>query len=59
MELMEVYREAMAVWIIARVTSGKCEGAQVFLLPVRIGHPKAIRGILQRRNNMHSSCYAI
>src|ERR1700682_3912660 len=29
MELMEVYHEAMAVWIIARVTSGKCEGAEV------------------------------
>ena len=28
MELMEVYHEAMAVWIIARVTSGKCEGAE-------------------------------
>jgi len=27
MELMEVYHEAMAAWIIARVTSGKCEGA--------------------------------
>ena len=27
MELMEVYHEAMATWIIARVTSGKCEGA--------------------------------
>jgi hypothetical protein len=26
MELMEVYHEAMATWIIARVTSGKCEG---------------------------------
>ena len=25
--VMEVYREAMATWIIARVTSGKCEGA--------------------------------
>src|ERR1700724_3272985 len=30
MELMEVYHEAMAVWIIARVTSGKCEGAAFF-----------------------------
>ena len=28
MELMELYHEAMAVWIIARVTSGKCEGAE-------------------------------
>ena len=28
MELMEVYHEAMAAWIIARVTSGKCEGAE-------------------------------
>jgi hypothetical protein len=28
MELMEVYHEAMATWIIARVTSGKCEGAE-------------------------------
>jgi hypothetical protein len=28
MELMEVYHEAMAAWIIAWVTSGKCEGAQ-------------------------------
>ena len=27
MELMEFYHEAMAAWIIARVTSGKCEGA--------------------------------
>ena len=27
MELMEVYHEAMAMWIIARVTNGKCEGA--------------------------------
>ena len=27
MELMEVYHEAMATWIIARVTSGMCEGA--------------------------------
>jgi hypothetical protein len=28
MELMEVYHEAMGTWIIARVTSGKCEGAE-------------------------------
>ena len=28
MELLEVYHEAMATWIITRVTSGKCEGAQ-------------------------------
>src|SRR6476646_943582 len=28
MELMEVYHEAMAAWIITRVTSGKCEGAE-------------------------------
>src|SRR5271157_3683694 len=28
MEVMKVYNEAMATWIIARVTSGKCEGAQ-------------------------------
>jgi hypothetical protein len=28
MELMEVYHQAMAKWIIARVTSGKCEGAE-------------------------------
>jgi hypothetical protein len=30
MELMEVYHEATATWIIVRVTStsGKCEGAQ-------------------------------
>jgi hypothetical protein len=28
MELMEVYHEEMATWIIARVTSGKCEGAE-------------------------------
>ena len=28
MELIEVYHEAMATWIIARVTSGKCEGAE-------------------------------
>src|ERR1700719_615103 len=27
MEVMKVYNEAMAKWIIARVTSGKCEGA--------------------------------
>jgi hypothetical protein len=27
MELMEVYHEAMAKWIIARATSGKCEGS--------------------------------
>jgi hypothetical protein len=27
-ELMEVYRETMAPWIIARLTSGKCEGAE-------------------------------
>lgn len=27
MELMEVYHDAMATWIIARVTSGMCEGA--------------------------------
>jgi hypothetical protein len=27
MELIEVYHEAMATWIIARATSGKCEGA--------------------------------
>jgi hypothetical protein len=26
MEVMKVYNEAMATWIIARVTSGKCEG---------------------------------
>src|SRR6266481_7877513 len=28
MELMEVYHEAMATRIIARVTNGKCEGAE-------------------------------
>jgi len=28
MELMEVYHEAMAKWIIARATSGKCEGSE-------------------------------
>jgi hypothetical protein len=28
MELMEVYHEAMATWIVARMTSGKCEGAE-------------------------------
>jgi hypothetical protein len=28
MELMEVYHEAIGTWIIARVTSGKCEGAE-------------------------------
>ena len=28
MELMEVYHEATATWIIARVTSGKCAGAE-------------------------------
>ena len=28
MELMEIYIEAMAAWIIARVTSGRCEGAE-------------------------------
>jgi hypothetical protein len=28
MELMEVYHEAMATWIITRVTSGNCEGAE-------------------------------
>jgi hypothetical protein len=28
MEVMKVYNEAMATWIIARVTSGKCEGAE-------------------------------
>src|SRR6202011_6199846 len=28
MELMEAYHEAMVTWIIARVTSGKCEGAE-------------------------------
>ena len=27
MEVMKVYNEAMATWIIARVTSGKCQGA--------------------------------
>ena len=27
MEVMKVYNEAMATWIIARVTSGKSEGA--------------------------------
>ena len=30
MEVMKVYNEAMATWIIARVTSGKCEGAEFF-----------------------------
>src|SRR6476660_3527093 len=28
MEVMEVYNEAMATWIITRVTSGNCEGAE-------------------------------
>jgi hypothetical protein len=28
MELMEVYHEAMAKWIIARATSGKCQGSE-------------------------------
>src|SRR5208282_4093443 len=27
MEVMKVYNEVMATWIIARVTSGKCKGA--------------------------------
>ena len=27
MEVMKVYNEAMATWIIAGVTNGKCEGA--------------------------------
>ena len=28
MEVTKVYNEVMATWIIARVTSGKCEGAE-------------------------------
>jgi hypothetical protein len=28
MEFLEVYHQAMATWIIARVTDGKCEGAE-------------------------------
>src|ERR1700737_5232169 len=28
MELMEVYHEAMAKWVIARATRGKCEGSE-------------------------------
>jgi hypothetical protein len=28
MEFLEVYHQAMAMWIIARMTSGKCEGAE-------------------------------
>jgi hypothetical protein len=28
MELMEVYHEAMAKWIIAQATGGKCEGSE-------------------------------
>ena len=28
MELMEVYHEAMAKWVITRATSGKCEGSE-------------------------------
>jgi len=28
MELMEVYHEAMAKWILAGATSGKCEGSE-------------------------------
>jgi hypothetical protein len=28
MELMEAYHPTMATWIITRVTSGKCEGAE-------------------------------
>src|SRR6202162_2986512 len=28
MEVMKIYNEAMATWIIARGTNGKCEGAQ-------------------------------
>jgi hypothetical protein len=28
MELTEVYHQEMATWIITRVTSGKCEGAE-------------------------------
>jgi hypothetical protein len=28
MELMEVYHEAMAKWIIARATGGKCQGSE-------------------------------
>ena len=28
MQLLEVYQEAMGAWIVARVTSGKCEGAE-------------------------------
>jgi len=31
MEFLEVYHEAMATWIITRVTGGKCEGAQFVL----------------------------
>jgi hypothetical protein len=44
MELMEVYHEATATWIIVRVTSGKCEGGPVCLRPDRIGHPKRSDG---------------
>ena len=36
MELMEVYHEAMAAWIIARVTSGKSEPAALALPPLRL-----------------------
>jgi hypothetical protein len=28
MELMEVYHEVMATWIVVRMNSGKCEGAE-------------------------------
>jgi hypothetical protein len=49
MELLEVYHEAMAMWIITRVTGGKCEGGPVCLWPDRIGHPKR-----SNRNSSHT-----
>jgi len=45
----EVHHEAMAKWIIARATSGKCEGSEFVFDLIEISHPKR-----SDRNSSHT-----
>jgi hypothetical protein len=46
MELMDVYHEARAKWIIARATSGKCEGSEFVFDLIESGIRKEATEIL-------------
>ena len=49
MEFMEVYHEAMATWIIERVTSGKCEGAEFVFGLIESAIRKEVAGPMGRQ----------